>query len=150
LPKDRDGILLSLPVVSTLFKSALSHFLQVYQTYFLDANDKKELWTDDLISPSKILKTKWLRAFSHTWSHFAKWVVWGRFIQGTKNTLYCGSWVLFNTQEIAMMSGIAAAERLGADYPFSDDPLAVKQFEMFYKIVHGRTRRRVVEHPKSS
>ena len=44
-------------------------------------------------------------------------------------------------QEIAVMSGIAAAERLGAEYPFPDDPLAVAQFDMYLGIAHGASRR---------
>ncbi len=39
------------------------------------------------------------------------------------------------------MSGLAAAERLGADYPFPDDPLAARQFDTYLGVVHGRSRR---------
>ena len=39
------------------------------------------------------------------------------------------------------MSGLAAAERLGADYPFPDDPLAAQQFDMYLGIAHGCRRR---------
>lgn len=39
----------------------------------------------------------------------------------------CMSRMSAATQEIAVMSGLAAAERLGADYPFSHDALAAAQ-----------------------
>ena len=44
------------------------------------------------------------------------------------------------TQEIAVMSGLAVAERLGADYPFPQDRLARSQFDMFLSIAHGKNR----------
>lgn len=65
----------------------------------------------------------------------------GRFIQGTKHTWYAGAYTLFNTQEIAVMSGLAAAERLGAEYPFGDDKLAAKQFDMYLGVAHGAKRK---------
>lgn len=38
-----------------------------------------------------------------------------------------------NTHEIAIISGLAVAERLGAPYPFQDDKLALKQFETYLR-----------------
>lgn len=38
------------------------------------------------------------------------------------------------------MSGLAAAVRLGADYPFPHDPLAAKQFDTYLAVAHGATR----------
>jgi predicted NAD/FAD-binding protein len=70
----------------------------------------------------------------------AVWQV--RLLQGRKHTWVCGSYTLFNTQEIAVMSGLAVAERLGADYPFPDDSLAAKQFDMYLGIAHGAKRRK--------
>lgn len=40
------------------------------------------------------------------------------------------------------MSGLAAAERLGAEYPFASDKLAASQFDMFLSLAHGKRRRR--------
>eukprot|EP00798_Chlamydomonas_sp_ICE-L_P016264 gene16264-22443_t len=116
----------------------------------LNKRDQEELWTDKLVSSSKVLTTRWMRQFAHTWRHFASWVPWVRFIQGTKHTWFAGSYTLFNTQEIAVMSGIAAAERLGAEYPFPDDPLAVVQFDMFMGVTHGAKRRPPSGRPWSS
>jgi len=45
--------------------------LDVYQTYYLDGTDKDSLWTDGQVSPDKVLATRWMRQFAHTWTHFA-------------------------------------------------------------------------------
>ncbi len=50
------------------------------------------------MSPGKVLATRWMRQFAHTWTHFASWVPWARFIQGTQRTFYAGSYTLVNTQ----------------------------------------------------
>ncbi|GLC40783.1 hypothetical protein PLESTB_000023200 [Pleodorina starrii] len=123
--------------------------LDLYQTYYLDSQ-MRSLWTDGEVAPSKVLARRWMRQFAHTWTHFAFWVPWVRFIQGTKHTWYCGSYTMVNTQEIAVMSGLAAAERLGADYPFPDDPLAAKQFDTYLAVVHGTRRRNRVGKPAAA
>lgn len=38
----------------------------------------KALWTDGDIAPAKVLSTRWMRQFAHTWTHFATWVPWVR------------------------------------------------------------------------
>eukprot|EP00045_Choanoeca_perplexa_P019564 m.3145 g.3145 ORF g.3145 m.3145 type:complete len:476 (-) comp4584_c0_seq1:3-1430(-) len=111
----------------------------VYQSIFL--NDQiKDRWTWNEIDEDKILVRKWWRQMSHTWKHFAYVVPWVRFIQGRKNTWYAGAWTLFNTHELAIISGLAVAERLGAPYPFDHDELAAKQFDNLMKISHGIDR----------
>ncbi|KAG2501770.1 hypothetical protein HYH03_000270 [Edaphochlamys debaryana] len=122
---------------------------EIYQTYYLDAG-LKELWSDNEVAPDRVLTQRWMRQFSHSWTHFACWVPWVRFIQGTKHTYYCGSYTLVNTQEIAVISGLAAAERLGADYPFPEDPLAVRQYDSYLSVVHGVRRRRPAKVPLSA
>jgi len=108
----------------------------VYQSIFLDGEDQAN-WTAGEIGENKVLKRRWVRAFAHTWTHFAKWVPWARFIQGTRHTWYAGSVTLFNTHEVATMSGLAVAHKLGAEYPFADDPLAMSQMRMYMTIAHG-------------
>ncbi len=34
------------------------------------------LWSDGLVDGSKVLASRWMRQFAHTWSHFATWVPW--------------------------------------------------------------------------
>jgi predicted NAD/FAD-binding protein len=115
----------------------------IYQTIFLDDN-LKEYWTVADIDPSKILLQRTTRQFSHSWSHFAFWVPFVQFLQGRQNTWYGGAYTLFNTHEIAVMSGLAAADRLGAAYPFSSDPLAAAQYDTYFKMAHGILARRSI------
>jgi predicted NAD/FAD-binding protein len=111
----------------------------VYQTIFLD-DTHRESWTMDEIREDKILLKKWWRQFAHTHTHFAFTVPFVRFLQGKHHTWYCGAYTLFNTHEIAIISGLAVAERLGAPYPFAHDSLALKQFDMYMEFIHGQKR----------
>ena len=112
---------------------------RVFQTIFLDKR-KAAAWTKDLIRPSTILLEKWWRQFAHEWTHFAFTVPFLRFLQGRQHTYFCGSWTLINTHEIATISGLAAAARLGAPYPFAHDKLAVQQFDQYLAVIHGKRR----------
>uniref|UniRef100_A0A2C9K765 Amine oxidase domain-containing protein n=1 Tax=Biomphalaria glabrata TaxID=6526 RepID=A0A2C9K765_BIOGL len=112
----------------------------IYQTIFLD-DSTKDIWTIDEIKKDKIRFTRWWRQFSHTWRHFAFTVPVMRFLQGKNNTWYAGSYTLINTHEIAVISGLAAAHRIGADYPFAKDELARKQFEQYLLMIHGKPRK---------
>ncbi|KAH9519331.1 hypothetical protein Btru_075279 [Bulinus truncatus] len=112
----------------------------IYQTIFLD-DTTKDIWTMHEIKPDKIRFTRWWRQFAHTWRHFAFAVPLMRFLQGNKNTWYAGAYTLINTHEIAIISGLAAAYRLGADYPFTKDQLAKKQFEQYLLMIHGKPRK---------
>jgi predicted NAD/FAD-binding protein len=62
-----------------------------------------------------------------------------RFAQG-RATLFAGAWTLVNTHEVAVVSGLAAAHRLGAAYPFAADALAAQQFDMYLRLAHGAAR----------
>jgi hypothetical protein len=44
---------------------------------------------------------------------------------------------MFNIHEIAIVSGLVAAEHLGAPFPFKDDPLALRQFQIYNKLLYG-------------
>lgn len=118
------------------YQPQLASSAPVYQTIFLD-RASSALWTVAGIDPKKILLEKWWRQFAHTWSHFAFVVPFVQFIQGKQRTYYTGSWTLVNTHEIAIISGLAAAHRLGAEYPFGYDPLAAEQFHTYLSVVHG-------------
>jgi len=122
------------PPPATISKQ--SQPINIYQTIFLD-DHHQFLWTWKDINVNKILLRKWWKQFSHSWKHFALTVPFMRFIQGYNRTYYCGSYTLFNTHEIAIISGLAIAYRLGADYPFHDDQLAKQQFNTYLSVVHG-------------
>lgn len=107
----------------------------VYQTIFL--NDKeKHLWTWDGIDKSKIIDKKWWHQFGHRWQHYLRVVPGMMFINGKNRTLYAGAWTMVNMHEIACISGIAAAYRLGADYEVFDD-FAEDFFSKYLLVSHG-------------
>jgi len=112
----------------------------VFQTIFLD-DENQDTWTYNQINPDKIMYKHWWRQFSHTWRHFAFSVPLMRYIQGRQKTFYAGAYTLVNTHEAAVMSGLAAAYRLGAPYPFDHDALARKQFNHYLMMIHGCPRR---------
>ncbi len=108
----------------------------IYQSIFLDDSDTSG-WSDGRISRDKILYKRVTRQFAHRWQHFAFWVPFVRFLQGHRRTLHAGSHCLVNTHEIAVMTGLAAADRLGAPYPFPEDDLAAGQYRTLFRVTHG-------------
>lgn len=47
-------------------------------------------------------------------------------VQGVNRTWFCGAYTTFQSHEAALVSGMAVAEQLGAEYPFADLPLAAR------------------------
>jgi len=115
---------------------------RVYQSIFLNAKKDKARWTRDEIDPKRVMLVKWWRQFGHTVRHFTRAVPFWRFVQNKRRTLYAGSYTMVNTHEIAVISGLVAAYRCGAEYPFADDALASFQFDLYASIIHGVKRRR--------
>lgn len=138
-PANRERVEMSFNL--TMYQPHLQGRRNIYQSIFLD-DTLKQHWTVGGIDPSKILKQRTTRQFAHTWRHFATWVPWVPLLQGRQHTWYCGAYTLFNTHEIATMSGLAVAERLGAPYPFGHDKLAAQQFDMYLRLAHGPFARR--------
>ncbi|KAI9840598.1 MAG: hypothetical protein M1838_003993 [Thelocarpon superellum] len=89
----------------------------VYQTIFLDKTSSA-LWTQDEIRPDKIILEKWWHQLGHRWQHYVRVVPGMMFVNGRshKRTLFAGSWTVVNMHELACVSGMVAAYRLGADY----------------------------------
>lgn len=108
----------------------------IYQSIFLDDSDTSG-WTNGQIRGEKILYKRMTRQFAHRWQHFAFWVPFVRFLQGHRRTWHAGSQCLANTHEIAVMTGLAAADRLGAPYPFPEDKMAAGQYKTLFHIIHG-------------
>ncbi|OUS45187.1 hypothetical protein BE221DRAFT_193379 [Ostreococcus tauri] len=115
---------------------------RVYQSIFLNAARDESRWTKNEIAPGKIALVKWWRQFGHTVRHFTRAVPFWRFVQNKKRTLYAGSYTMVNTHEIAVISGLVAAYRCGAPYPFADDAQASFQFDLYASIIHGIRRKR--------
>ncbi|KKZ68103.1 hypothetical protein EMCG_06213 [[Emmonsia] crescens] len=116
-------------------QAALPFDHHVFQSHFLD--DKlKHLWGANKIDESTILERKWWHQLSHRWQHYVRVAPAIRFINGNKNTYFAGSWTFLDIHELACISGIAAAYRLGAEYENFDD-LAAANFAKYLKNAHG-------------
>ncbi|KAH0584852.1 hypothetical protein H2248_008130 [Termitomyces sp. 'cryptogamus'] len=103
----------------------------VFQTIFLDNSpDSARLWSKDEIDPEKIILEKWWKQQSHRWQHYAGTVPWMGLINGKNHTHFAGAWTILNMHEIAVVSGLAAAYRLGAAYPFRDDEKCKRLFAL--------------------
>ncbi|CAF0982144.1 unnamed protein product [Rotaria sordida] len=114
--------------------------LNIFQTLFLNKFESKK-WTIEKLDKKKILLERWWRQFAHVWQHFLFTVPLIRFLQKeNSNILYAGAYTMFNTHEIACISGLAAAHELGAEYPFEKDSLALKQFDLYMNFVYGKCR----------
>ena len=107
-------------------------------------SDKPCLVTYNPVSPideRKILEKRSFRHIVHDVRHVAWLVNLFRFIQGRKGTWHCGAHTLINSQETCLVTGLAAARQLGADYPF-DDSAAKRWFNYYGSILYGRRFRR--------
>ncbi|KAK3169679.1 hypothetical protein OEA41_009063 [Lepraria neglecta] len=107
----------------------------VFQSIFLDKTHS-DLWTIDKIDSSKIIERKWWHQLGHRWQHYVRVVPGMMFLNGKNNTFFAGSWTLVNMHEMACVSGIAAAYRLGAEYEKFDD-FAEDLFKKYLLISHG-------------
>ncbi|MCJ1434055.1 hypothetical protein MMC27_003421 [Xylographa pallens] len=116
-------------------KAPVPYDSHVFQSIFLDKTNR-HLWTMDQIDESKIIEKKWWHQLGHRWQHYIRVVPGMMFINGRNHTWYAGSWTLVNMHELACVSGIAAAYRMGADYEAFDD-FAEDFFKKYLLISHG-------------
>lgn len=107
----------------------------VFQSIFLDKTNK-HLWTIDQIAEDKVIERKWWHQLGHRWQHYVRVVPGMMFLNGKQHTWFAGSWTLVNMHELACVSGIAAAYRLGAEYVKFDD-FAEDFFKKYLLLSHG-------------
>ena len=88
------------------------------------------------IDEKKIVKKWWFQHIVHDVRHVVLLVSLFRFVQGRRRTWHCGAHTLINSQETCLVSGLAAATQIGADYPF-DDPEARRVFNYYGSIMYG-------------
>ena len=108
-------------------------------------SDKPCLVTYNPISPideRKIIKERSLQHIVHDVLHVVLLVPLFRFIQGRRRTWHCGAHTLVNSQETCLVTGLAAARQLGADYHF-DDPEARRWFNHYGSLMYGWRFRKV-------
>ncbi|MCJ1439819.1 MAG: hypothetical protein MMC23_000300 [Stictis urceolatum] len=113
----------------------MPHDQHVFQSIFLD-KQQRHLWTIDDIDEDKVIEKKWWHQLGHRWQHYVRVVPGMMWINGKNRTWFAGSWTLVNMHELACVSGIAAAYRLGAEYVAFDD-FAEDFFKKYLLISHG-------------
>ncbi|KAL8767779.1 MAG: hypothetical protein Q9194_005890 [Teloschistes cf. exilis] len=119
-------------------KAPVPYENHVFQSIFLDKTHS-HLWTIDQIDPDKIIERKWWHQLGHRWQHYVRVVPNMMFLNSPgkgSHTLFAGSWTLVNMHEMACVSGIAAAVRLGAVYEVFDD-FAEDLVKKYLLISHG-------------
>ena len=88
------------------------------------------------IDEEQVIERRWFQHVVHDVRHVALLVHLFRFIQGKRRTWHCGAHTLINSQETCLVTGLAAARQLGADYPF-DDAEARRTFNYYGGILYG-------------
>ncbi|KAH9868565.1 hypothetical protein J1614_007637 [Plenodomus biglobosus] len=126
------------------FPPTVDFSAHVFQTIFLNKERDAHLWSIDEIDPTKVIRRDWWHQLCHSWTHYAFVVPWMMWLQGRKHTRYAAAWTLVNAHEVAVMSGIAAAVDLGAQYPpdLERDRWALLCFRLYYLLVYGKWYRR--------
>ncbi|KAH7889113.1 hypothetical protein F5I97DRAFT_1941780 [Phlebopus sp. FC_14] len=109
----------------------------VFQTIFLDRDGSSEKWSRGDIDKDKVIYEKWWKQQSHRWQHYAGTVPWMMLLNGKHHTLYAGAWTILNMHEVAVVSGLASAYQLGADYPFKEDENCKRLFRLVLGASHG-------------
>lgn len=110
----------------------------IFQTIFLNKKDE-ETWSKHEIKKDKIIREDWWHQLMHSWTHYVKVVPWMWLLNGKKRTTYAAAWTLVNAHELAVISGMAAAYRLGAAYPkdLEEDSFALLCFRLYLLLSHG-------------
>ncbi|KAF1831840.1 FAD/NAD(P)-binding domain-containing protein [Decorospora gaudefroyi] len=112
----------------------------VFQTIYLNKARDGHLWSIDEIDKDRIIRKDWWHQLCHSWTHYVFVVPWMWLLQGRKHTRYAAAWTLINAHEVAVMSGIAAAVDLGAEYPadLERDKFAFLSFRLYYLLAYGK------------
>ena len=116
----------------------------VFQTIYLNKQRDGHLWTDGEIDEARVIRRDWWHQLCHSWTHYVFVVPWLWLLQGRQRTRFAGSWTVINAHEVAVMSGIAAAVDLGAEYPedLERDTFALLCFRLYYLLVYGKWYRK--------
>ncbi|KAK5086780.1 hypothetical protein LTS08_007193 [Lithohypha guttulata] len=123
----------------------------VFQTIFLNKDRDGHLWSDEEIDSSKVIRKDWWHQLCHSYTHYIKVVPWMMFLQAKRSVRFGGSWTVVNAHEVAVMSGIAAAVDLGAEYPedLENDKFAFLCFRLYYLLCYGKWYSRRYKHSTS-
>ncbi|KAI1194033.1 FAD dependent oxidoreductase [Nemania serpens] len=116
----------------------------VFQTIYLNKDRDRHLWSDGEIRKDRIIRRDWWHQLCHSYTHYLFVVPWMVFLQARNHTRFAASWTLVNAHEVAIISGIAAAVDLGAEYPedLEHDRFSFLCFRLYYLLVYGKWYRR--------
>ncbi|KAI1823782.1 FAD/NAD(P)-binding domain-containing protein [Xylaria intraflava] len=116
----------------------------VFQTIYLNKDRDRHLWSDGEIRKDRIIRQDWWHQLCHSYTHYLFVVPWMMFLQARNHTRFAASWTLVNAHEVAILSGIAAAVDLGADYPedLANSRFAFLCFRLYYLLAYGKWYRR--------
>lgn len=116
----------------------------VFQTIYLNQSRDSHLWSDGEINKEKVIRKDWWHQLCHSYTHYLFVMPWMMFLQAKRHTRYAASWTLVNAHEVAIISGIAAAVDLGAEYPadLENDKFAFLCFRLYYLLSYGKWCRR--------
>jgi hypothetical protein len=116
----------------------------IFQTIFLNKARDRTHWSLSEIDEQKIIRVDWWHQLCHSFTHYLFVVPWIMFLQGKRRTRFAGSWTLLNAHEVALLSGVAAAVDLGAEYPrdLERDGWALLCFRCYYLLAYGKWYRR--------
>ncbi|KAI0593555.1 hypothetical protein F4775DRAFT_607644 [Biscogniauxia sp. FL1348] len=117
----------------------------VFQTIYLNRGRDGGLWTEGEIRGGAVVRRDAWHQLCHGWTHYALVVPWVWLLQRRgRRTHFAGSWTLVNAHEAAVLSGVAAAVDLGAEYPadLEADRFALLCFRLYYLLAYGKWYRR--------
>lgn len=89
---------------------------------------------------TSVVREDWWHQLCHSWTHYAFVVplIW-LLNRNSKHTTYAAAWTLVNAHEVAIISGQAAAYKLGAKYPreLYENDFAKTCFGAYLLLAHG-------------
>ncbi|KZP07171.1 hypothetical protein FIBSPDRAFT_965845 [Athelia psychrophila] len=106
---------------------------------------RRHLWSNDENNPGEVISQKRRKQLSHRGKHYTVTVPCMILINGKNHTQFAGSWTILNRYDIARVSGLAAAYRLGADYTFNNHAEASGCSHCMWMQVMGRGCERTTE-----
>jgi len=145
-PQDKSKLEMSFDTTNyqSQFPARVPFEQHVFQTIFLNKDRDRHLWSNDEIRKERIIRQDWWHQLCHSYTHYLFVVPWMVFLQARNHTRFAAAWTLVNAHEVAIMSGIAAAVDLGAEYPedLEHDPFSFLCFRLYYLLAYGRWYRR--------
>ncbi|GAP89416.2 putative flavin-containing amine oxidasedehydrogenase [Rosellinia necatrix] len=112
----------------------------VFQTIYLNKGRDRHLWSDGEIRKDLIIRQDWWHQLCHSYTHYLFVVPWMMFVQARNHTRFAAAWTLVNAHEVAILSGIAAAVDLGAEYPedLEHNRFSFLCFRLYYLLAYGK------------